>query len=533
MLLGVYALLFVLLTIYIANKVYLSPLSKIPASHWSARFSPIWSLWVRYRGTELSELVKAHRKHGPIVQVGPHDISISSYQGGIRKVYDAGFGKPSQFYSFFNYYGNQNAFTSLDGRAHGLRRRRSAALYSKAALMESHQMHNISIKIMYTDLYPLLKSAAASGVQADALDISYRLCSDYISSFLLGYGNGTAYLSKEQKYINEWRFHYDNYSCHECFFPQEMPFLYNILKNVGIDLLPRSYWTSKKFLETWLRKMESKADETIRQRSKMKHSIPPENQPVVYETIKLAVKKDSPHLDEQTQQAEIGSEMFDHISASREVLGLVLSYTFWHLAQNPHAQRRVREELIEAGIDLTSAPKLADYSTDLSTALPVALGKLKFLEAVIQESLRMRPTSTPLPRITPSDRAVSIAGIDNIPPNTRVNAFQWFVHRDPTKWDRVDEWIPERWLGREHVSQKDRREDVLWALASGPRICLGSNWTYYAMRYIIAVTCFNFEFEALSGKPRNCWPGSSQDLLPIKIKSLIASENEDIKREIA
>lgn len=59
--------------------------------------------------------------------------------------------------------------------------------------------------------------------------------------------------------------------------------------------------------------MESKADETIRQRSEMKHSIPPENQPVVYETIKLAVKKDSPHLDEQTQQAEIGSEMFDHI----------------------------------------------------------------------------------------------------------------------------------------------------------------------------------------------------------------------------
>lgn len=188
----------------------------------------------------------------------------------------------------------------------------------------------------------------------------------------------------------------------------------------------------------------------------------------------------------------------------------------------------------------------------------MALGKLKFLEAVIQESLRMRPTSTPLPRITPSDRAVSIAGIDNIPPNTRVNAFQWFVHRDPTKWDRVDEWIPERWLGREHVSKKDRREDVLWALASGPRICLGSNWTYYgecitsldvssetyaaltrkttlapAMRYIIAVTCFNFEFEALSGKPRNCWPGSSQDLLPIKIKRLIASENEDIKREIA
>lgn len=50
-----------------------------------------------------------------------------------------------------------------------------------------------------------------------------------------------------------------------------------------------------------------------------------------------------------------------------------------------------------------------------------------------------------------------------------------------------------------------------------------------AMRYILAVACFNFEFEALSGKPNNCWPGSSQDLLPIKIKSLMASKKEDVK----
>ncbi len=167
---------------------------------------------------------------------------------------------------------------------------------------------------------------------------------------------------------------------------------------------------------------------------------------------------------------------------------------------------------------MTSAPKLADYSTDLSTALPVALGKLKFLEAVIQESLRMRPTSTPLPRITPSDRAVSIAGIDNIPPNTRVNAFQWFVHRDPTKWDRVDEWIPERWLGREHVSKKDRREDVLWALASGPRICLGSNWTYYGE----CITSLDVSSEAYAALTRKL---HRHQLCGISLPSLVSILN--------
>jgi hypothetical protein len=90
---------------HLVRQIFFSPLSKVPASHWSARFSPLWSLWTRYTGTELDQLVKAHAKHGPIVQIGPKDLSISSYQDGIRKVYDAGFGKPAAFYAMFNYYG--------------------------------------------------------------------------------------------------------------------------------------------------------------------------------------------------------------------------------------------------------------------------------------------------------------------------------------------------------------------------------------------------------------------------------------------
>ncbi|KHN96075.1 Cytochrome P450 [Metarhizium album ARSEF 1941] len=159
--------------------------------------------------------------------------------------------------------------------------------------------------------------------------------------------------------------------------------------------------------------------------------------------------------------------------------GLVLGYTFWYLAQHRHAQLRIRAELEAAGIDMTKRPA---PETDVSISpdsIPVALEKVKYLDAVICESLRMRPTSTLLPRITPSDRRISLAGVDNIPPDTRVNAFQWFVHRDPEKWEKVDEWVPERWLGRDGLGRKNDREDVLWAFASGPRICLGNNWTFY------------------------------------------------------
>lgn len=110
---------------------------------------------------------------------------------------------------------------------------------------------------------------------------------------------------------------------------------------------------------------------------------------------------------------------------------------------------------------------------------PATLDGLPYLSAVICESLRMRPNSTPLPRITPANSSVRLAGIEGIPPGVRVNAFQWFVHRDPKKWDLVDEWIPERWLDGNGKLLKGSGESQLWGFCSGPRMCAGSNLSQY------------------------------------------------------
>jgi unspecific monooxygenase len=80
-------------------------LRKVPAAHWSSRFTSARILWARWTNSELNLLIDAHRRLGPIVLVGPKELSVSSYQDGIRKVYDAGFSKPAAFYSMLNYYG--------------------------------------------------------------------------------------------------------------------------------------------------------------------------------------------------------------------------------------------------------------------------------------------------------------------------------------------------------------------------------------------------------------------------------------------
>lgn len=173
---------------------------------------------------------------------------------------------------------------------------------------------------------------------------------------------------------------------------------------------------------------------------------------------------------------------------------------------------------------------------------PSLLDNLPYLSAVLKESLRMRPNSTPLPRITPPDRSVTIAGTEGIPPGTRVNSFQWFVHRDPTRWPLVNQWMPERWLSTDG-KDGEGSENVLWAFASGPRMCAGSHLTHYrkfsvlplglrtmhpncvsiekVMRYILGVVYSNFTTRVVDdGTLGRHAPGSLEDRLMVKFERI-------------
>lgn len=93
-----------LIYVYLIYPLLLSPLAKVPNAHWSSAVSPVWILWTRYRHRELQITHEAHQKLGPIVRLGPRDISVSCYDDGIRTIYGGSFDK-SSYYDFFQYYG--------------------------------------------------------------------------------------------------------------------------------------------------------------------------------------------------------------------------------------------------------------------------------------------------------------------------------------------------------------------------------------------------------------------------------------------
>ncbi len=89
---------------YLIHSAFLSSLSKIPNAHPLSAITPLWMLWIRYQDREIGTVDAAHEKYGPVVRLGPNEVSISCVDAGIRTVHGGGFEKP-RYYSFFMNYG--------------------------------------------------------------------------------------------------------------------------------------------------------------------------------------------------------------------------------------------------------------------------------------------------------------------------------------------------------------------------------------------------------------------------------------------
>lgn len=88
---------------FIIYPAFISPLSKIPNAHWTTPFFPAWILLTRARCRENASVHAAHVKFGPVVRLGPSELSVNDLNG-VKTVYGGGFDK-GQWYSIFDNYG--------------------------------------------------------------------------------------------------------------------------------------------------------------------------------------------------------------------------------------------------------------------------------------------------------------------------------------------------------------------------------------------------------------------------------------------
>jgi len=94
-------------------KNYMSPLSQLPGPHYSI-FTELYLILQEFTGNRRPWIHKLHKIYGPVVRLGPNEVSFTSADA-VKEIYTAagsGYDK-SELYSLFMQFGARTMFSTL------------------------------------------------------------------------------------------------------------------------------------------------------------------------------------------------------------------------------------------------------------------------------------------------------------------------------------------------------------------------------------------------------------------------------------
>ncbi|KAF2834049.1 cytochrome P450 [Ophiobolus disseminans] len=452
------------------------PLSRIPNAHPSSPFTSIWILYARYRGNEIFAVSAAHSRHGPVVRLGPREVSIRTADKSIHRLHNKKVIK-STWYSFFANNGATNTMSSLGHQEHSARRKRVLHVYSKSWLQSSEHMRQCITKILDERLLPTLRAKSKTMDSTDALSLSSSLGLDIVSAYFFGLNVAPNFMQNAAK-RDQWRHAYDQSHGHDLmFWAQEILTLFPGLKHLfepcSEDVKRMTAW-----LNQWCLHLCELADLGL----SSDHGSG--NFPEVYAHLKSAVAREMVtgrlRISEQEAKVEIGSELLDHIGAT-------LAKALYEVSRDSSIQQDLHTELRSVKLQLLDQASASSHAR--------CLDQLPILNGVIKEALRLRPTHPEgQPRISPPN-GITICD-QYIPAGVRINSYPYLLHRLEATFARPEEFIPSRWDKRSEAQVEfnfEAQERNFWAFGRGPRICLGSHLTVHILQHILAAIYINFE----------------------------------------
>lgn len=437
-----------------------SPLARIPNAHFSAPYSRIWILWTKWRGQQHPKRLQAHKRLGPLIRIGPQELSVNIIDGGVQNVYGGAIDKPN-FYSQFDNYGLPVMFSMKSPKQHAERRRMLSNVYSKTSILSSNSLGDIINTVLNDRLYPHLRNWSKAGDDVEIMKEAKAYGMDVLSAHLFGIDRSSNLLNNEQAknhYISAFQ-EYLNFDLLSLEYPRCVKFLSSLSLYKTPELITRS----RKVLEQWCFGMSQSAKSSADLLIRTKQTPTSSTEPVVYTQLRKSFYGSdmSPDLIDQAA----ASEMMDHLLAGHETTAITLTYTMHELSKRPELQRLLREEL----------RSLSD--ADRSMFNPYLIDELPTLDSILKETLRFYPAvKGPFPRVVPAS-GMTIADY-KVPGNTIISASPYTLNRNEVVFSSPDEWLPSRWIDADVEKTKDMNK-WLWTFTSGRRMCIGN---FFAMR---------------------------------------------------
>ena len=118
------------------------------------------------------------------------------------------------------------------------------------------------------------------------------------------------------------------------------------------------------------------------------------------------------------------------------------------------------------------------------------VGKMTYLSAFLQETLRLYPPVGMIPRV--SRHKENLGGIE-VPSNTRLRLSPHMMHRHPKIWDEPEVFRPDRWIDVSPEEQ-ERRRFAFFPFCFGGRNCIGQYLATLEAQLIVAALIRAFCF---------------------------------------
>ncbi|KAM5536151.1 hypothetical protein V8D89_010250 [Ganoderma adspersum] len=213
-------------------------------------------------------------------------------------------------------------------------------------------------------------------------------------------------------------------------------------------------------------------------------------------------------------ESDLLGQMSLMLLAGTDTTSTTMSRVLEMLALHRDVQDMLRRELVEA---TTGAGRsLADMDGD-------SFAELRFLNAVVRETLRLHPAFYMIPRIADKDIPLPlgspVTGRDGrpihevvVPAGTMVLVNILGVNRDRSIWGQdASEWKPERWLSPLPASVSEAHIPSVFSntmtFSSGPRACIGYQLAVTEIRIAIAHLVLAFDFAPSSKEIEWKWEG--------------------------
>lgn len=180
----------------------------------------------------------------------------------------------------------------------------------------------------------------------------------------------------------------------------------------------------------------------------------------------MSSEKDSPN--EQLSESELLGNMFIFIVAGHETTAHTISFILGLLAIEQEEQEKLRQHILSV-------------SPGQSVPTYESFGQLFYVQAVINETMRLYPPVIEIPRKTETDMTLPTHGPGSeiehifIPGNTEIRLNTVGLHYNPRYWRDPHKFDPSRFVG-------EYNHDAFIPFSTGSRACIGRRFSETEIR---------------------------------------------------